>query len=67
MLPFHQVVPSCGWEFLQGETKITATTWDDLLKYVKEHRVSNGIPIGNFVKDIEDQIKERTKPVRKGK
>lgn len=54
----HQLVPNGGWQFLENGTLFKAQTWNDLVRDVRNHRISNQIPIGNLEEEIEDQIAE---------
>lgn len=53
------LVPPGGWKYQHGEFWIYGDTFDDLAKWVKSHRISNHLPIGNVEEDIEKQLKER--------
>lgn len=48
-------IPHGGWWF----DKHRASTFDELVSIVTKYRVSNGIPLGNVVAEIEDQICSR--------
>lgn len=53
-----QVIPPGGWAYKQGNYLLTSDSFDSLATLIKEHRVSNGITVGNVVEDIENQIAE---------
>lgn len=58
----HQLVPPGGWKFNEERTKtdIIAMNWDDLVKSVKNHRRSNGLPDNHDLElEIESQIAKK--------
>ena len=64
----HQLVPPGGWKFYEERTKTTvmAIDWDNLVKSVRNHRRSNGLPDEHDLElEIESQIsKENPQLVR---
>ena len=54
----HWVVPPGGWKFQEGPVLITGQTWDELVKFVRSHRISNKKEIGNVEIEIENKIAE---------
>ena len=56
----HQLVPPGGWKFREEKTNTTivARSMEELIKYVADHRRSNGITPGNVQLDIEEQLEK---------
>lgn len=52
----HGLVPPGGWKFKQGQFTIEGDHFEDLVQNVRYHRISNIMPEGNVVDDIENQI-----------
>jgi len=45
-----------GWHYFQGNDKITGYSLEDLLENVRDHRLANGIDVGNVYADVEAQV-----------
>lgn len=58
-------MPPGGWTYTQGTVLLMAETFDNLVKNVRGHRASNGIPPGDIQKDIEEQLSKRFPHLRK--
>lgn len=54
--PIIGMVPPGGWHYIEGDTRISAATYDSLLKAVEHHRAENHLPIGDFTSDVNSYI-----------
>lgn len=61
-----QVTPPGGWVYKQGDYLLKEDTRDSLVALVTEHRVSNGIAVGNVVEDIENQLAKNNPSIKLG-
>lgn len=48
--------PPGGWQFEEGNIKIKGDSFDDLVKWVRNHRLNNYKDIGDPELEIEEQI-----------
>lgn len=54
----HWVVPPGGWKFQEGSVTITGETFDEVVKFVRSHRLNNKIDLGDVESDLENKIAE---------
>lgn len=59
MLISPDVVPHGGFYFMEGQVKLTGGSLPQLKQTVKEHRESNGKDIGDYEREVEEQICSR--------
>lgn len=61
----RDVIPPGGFKYFQAETKfwIKGHSFHDLINAIRQHRMSNNIPIGlRFLEEVEDQICQTLPP-----
>ena len=56
MIISRGLIPPGGWIFEDAGIKIKGESFDDLVKWVKEHRRNNHKESGEPEKEIEDQL-----------
>lgn len=55
----HWLTPPGGWAFKESnKIIIRGESWEELVKYVRLHRLANRIPLGNVEQEVDDQISQ---------
>lgn len=67
MIISHCVMPPGGWQYLQGKINLVGETFDLCVSCIKTHRLHNGLPPGDPVKDLEEYIAGKYPHLRKHK
>jgi hypothetical protein len=50
------MVPPGGWHYIDGDVKLTAYSYDNLIKTVENYRAENNLPQGDVVGDVNSFI-----------
>jgi hypothetical protein len=54
--PIIGMIPPSGWHYIDGDARITGSTYDDLIKSVEHYRAENHLPSGDVVGDVNSFI-----------
>ena len=49
-------IPTSGWNYCQGNVRITGVDLEDLYRAVAAYRQDNGIDVGNWIYDVDTYL-----------